>query len=152
MKKMYYEICSCNPANGGNGICGCTMGNRLVDTENTYTTITTTTTGALIDKIKPQMKQTAVEWLFAHLLPFLPFSDPKEREHFRRCLSEAKAMEKEQLIKAVDSIELVNRRYYKDGTFGDDKAGKEIQMTGREYIGLSTDGKAYYNETYGGEE
>ncbi len=61
-------------------------------------------------------------------------------------------MEKEQLIKAVDSIELVNRRYYKDGTFGDDKAGKEIQMTGREYIGLSTDGKAYYNETYKGGE
>jgi len=48
--------------------------------------------------------------------------------------------------------ELVNRRYYKDGTFGDDKAGKEIQMTGREYIGLSTDGKAYYNETYGGDK
>jgi hypothetical protein len=41
-------------------------------------------------------KQTAVEWLFAHLLPFLDFSDPKEREHFRKCLSEAKAMEKEQ--------------------------------------------------------
>jgi len=41
-------------------------------------------------------KQTAVEWLFAHLLPFLEFSDPKEREHFRKCLAEAKAMEKEQ--------------------------------------------------------
>jgi hypothetical protein len=41
-------------------------------------------------------KQTAVEWLFAHLLPFLEFSDPKEREHFRKCLAEAKEMEKEQ--------------------------------------------------------
>ena len=41
-------------------------------------------------------KQTASEWLFAHLLPFLEFSDPKEREHFRKCLAEAKAMEKEQ--------------------------------------------------------
>ena len=41
-------------------------------------------------------KQTATEWLFAHLLPFLEFSDPKEREHFRKCLAEAKAMEKEQ--------------------------------------------------------
>jgi hypothetical protein len=45
-------------------------------------------------------KQTAVEWLFAHLLPFLEFSDPKEREHFRKCLAEAKAMEKEQIIQA----------------------------------------------------
>ena len=43
-------------------------------------------------------KQTAVEWLFAHLLPFLEFSDPKEREHFRKCLAEAKAMEKEQIV------------------------------------------------------
>jgi hypothetical protein len=41
-------------------------------------------------------KQTATEWLFAHLLPFLEFSDPKEREHFRKCLAEAKAMEREQ--------------------------------------------------------
>ncbi len=41
-------------------------------------------------------KQTATEWLFAHLLPFLEFSDPKEREHFRNCLTEAKAIEKEQ--------------------------------------------------------
>jgi hypothetical protein len=43
-------------------------------------------------------KQTATEWLFAHLLPFLEFSDPKEREHFRKCLAEAKAMEREQII------------------------------------------------------
>jgi len=42
-------------------------------------------------------KQTAVEWLFAHLLPFLSFSDAKEREHFRKCLEEAKAMEREQM-------------------------------------------------------
>jgi uncharacterized protein YbaA (DUF1428 family) len=45
-------------------------------------------------------KQTATEWLFAHLLPFLEFSDPKEREHFRKCLAEAKAMEKEQIVDA----------------------------------------------------
>jgi hypothetical protein len=42
-------------------------------------------------------KQTAVEWLFAHLLPFLSFSDAKEREYFRKCLEEAKAMDKEQM-------------------------------------------------------
>lgn len=71
-------------------------------------------------------KQTAVEWLFAHLLPFLTFSDPKEREHFRRCLSEAKAMEKEQI---VDSY----RKGYREGA-------------------LREDFKDYYNETYGGDE
>jgi len=26
----YREICSCNPKNGGNGICGCVIGNELV--------------------------------------------------------------------------------------------------------------------------
>jgi hypothetical protein len=34
-------ICSCNPANGGNGICGCIMGNKLVPRDrksNIYTT------------------------------------------------------------------------------------------------------------------
>lgn len=30
-KVPYSTICFCNPANGGSGICGCTMGNRLVD-------------------------------------------------------------------------------------------------------------------------
>jgi hypothetical protein len=48
-------------------------------------------------------KQTAVEWLFAHLLPFLNdngFADPLENKHFFECLSEAKAMEKEQIEEA----------------------------------------------------
>jgi hypothetical protein len=26
----YGEICSCNPKNGGSGICGCVMGNELI--------------------------------------------------------------------------------------------------------------------------
>ena len=26
----YSEICSCNPKNGGSGVCGCTMGNQMV--------------------------------------------------------------------------------------------------------------------------
>ena len=54
-------------------------------------------------------KQTAVEWLFAHLLPFLPFSDAKEREHFRKCLEEAKAMEREQMGEAFDESRLTNQ-------------------------------------------
>jgi hypothetical protein len=69
-------------------------------------------------------KQTATEWLFAHLLPFLPFSDPKEREHFRKCLAEAKVMEKEQIIEAFCE------GYDHDG---DNYDGAEI---------------SYYNRTY----
>jgi hypothetical protein len=30
-KVPYYTLCSCNPANGGSGMCGCVMGNRMVD-------------------------------------------------------------------------------------------------------------------------
>lgn len=26
----YHTICGCNPANGGSGICGCIMGNKMV--------------------------------------------------------------------------------------------------------------------------
>lgn len=26
----YGELCSCNPKNGGSGICGCVMGNKMV--------------------------------------------------------------------------------------------------------------------------
>jgi len=73
-------------------------------------------------------KQTATEWLFAHLLPFLEFSDPKEREHFRKCLAEAKAMEREQIIKAFCE------GYDHDG---DNYDGAEI---------------SYYNRTYKGGE
>jgi hypothetical protein len=29
-KVPYNSICGCNPANGGDGICGCIMGNQLV--------------------------------------------------------------------------------------------------------------------------
>ena len=66
--------------------------------------------------------QTAVEWLFAHLLPFLSFSDVKEREHFRKCLEESKAMEKEQIKDA-----------YANGS--NDRLKNKV--------------KDYYNETYG---
>ena len=73
-------------------------------------------------------KQTATEWLFAHLLPFLEFSDPKEREHFRKCLSEAKAMEKEQIEEAWKRGNLptslgrvLTEKDYYNETYGDDK-------------------------------
>ena len=121
MKKMYYEICSCNPANGGNGICGCTMGNRLVDTENTYTTITTTTTGALIDKIKPQMKQTAVEWLMDQL----GIDGGTMRD-------KALTMEQEQIELAFDEGSECEYQYHINGDY-------------------RKEASTYYNETYGGD-
>lgn len=52
-------------------------------------------------------KQTATEWLFAHLLPFLNdngFADPLENEHFFKCLAEAKLMEKKQMIQFGESV------------------------------------------------
>ncbi len=32
---LYADICSCNPKNGGSGICGCIMGNQMVPKPNT---------------------------------------------------------------------------------------------------------------------
>jgi len=85
-------------------------------------------------------KQTAVEWLFAHLLPFLEFSDPKEREHFRKCLAEAKAMEKEQMEQA--DINGYDRKQYQH----------DLQYGGAEYWDVEPkDFEQYYNETYGGD-
>jgi hypothetical protein len=78
-------------------------------------------------------KQTAVEWLFAHLLPFLEFSDPKEREHFRKCLAEAKAMENEQIIEAFDEGQEYEYQYHINST-------------------PKFDSQTYFNETYGGEK
>lgn len=37
---IYADVCSCNPKNGGSGICGCTIGNKLLpepNQSNTYT-------------------------------------------------------------------------------------------------------------------
>jgi hypothetical protein len=48
------------------------------------------------------MMQTAVDWLFAQLLPHLDFSDIKEREHFVKSLEQAKAMERQQIKNAAN--------------------------------------------------
>jgi hypothetical protein len=94
-------------------------------------------------------KKTAVEWLQEGLETVLSH---EQQMQVIGLFEQAKAMEREQIVEAVDSVELVNRRYYKDGTFGDDKAGKEVPCEeGREYIGLSTTGEKYFNKTYGGE-
>jgi hypothetical protein len=48
----YGEICGCNPKNGGSGICGCVMGNKMVPNPKKHSTITyiSTTTDGIIDK------------------------------------------------------------------------------------------------------
>jgi hypothetical protein len=51
----YHTICSCNPANGGGGICGCTMGNKLVP-NNSKSNIYTTTSDNI--KFNWQYKET----------------------------------------------------------------------------------------------
>jgi len=42
-KVPYNTICGCNPANGGSGICGCIMGNKLVPKDRKSNIYTTTT-------------------------------------------------------------------------------------------------------------
>jgi hypothetical protein len=57
--------------------------------------------------------------------------------------------EKQQIVQAVDSVQLVQRYYYNDGTFGDDLIGKEVSAgSEREYFALSTTGEQYYKENY----
>lgn len=58
----YGEICSCNPKNGGSGICGCVMGNRMVQNPKKYNSskfdyITTTSTTNIELDIKDYEKE-----------------------------------------------------------------------------------------------
>jgi hypothetical protein len=87
-------------------------------------------------------KQTATEWLFAHLLPFLEFSDPKEREHFRKCLAEAKAMEKGQSISDYCEGFMSSG----EGWNGEYGLGDGLDVAGE--IGAED----YFNKTYGGDK
>ena len=70
-------------------------------------------------------KQTAVEWLFAHLVPHLDWSKVEDRELFRKLKAEAKQMHKEEIINS-----------FFEGAYGGDNIS----------------GEQYYNETYGGQE
>jgi hypothetical protein len=65
------------------------------------------------------MKQTAVEWLFAHLLPHLDWSKTEDRIRFRQLEQEAKAMEKEQIIDTYNKAAAfrmlqIGEQYYND--------------------------------------
>ena len=37
-KLRYGDICSCNPNNGGSGICGCTIANKFINNDSINTT------------------------------------------------------------------------------------------------------------------
>ena len=78
-------------------------------------------------------KQTAVEWLFAHLIQHLDWSKVEDRELFRKLKTEALAMEKEQIVDAWN---------------GGDYAYFYSKETGRDFA----DGEEYYQETYGGQD
>jgi hypothetical protein len=44
----YHSICSCNPRNGGSGICGCIMANKMVRNPKKYqTTLGTANTSTI---------------------------------------------------------------------------------------------------------
>ena len=76
-------------------------------------------------------KQTAVEWLFAHLVPHLDWSKVEDRKLFRKLKAEAEQMHKEEIVNA-----------WNDG----DYAYFYSKETGRDFV----DGSEYYNETFGG--
>lgn len=96
-------------------------------------------------------KQTALHWLNAELERLTTRAGINMSwAMMDNLIKQAKEIEREQIIEAVDSIQLVQRYYYKDGTFGDDLMGKEVSAgSEREYFALSTTGEQYYNETYG---
>jgi hypothetical protein len=57
-------------------------------------------------------KQTAVEWLFTHLVAHLDWSKVEDRELFRKLKTEALAMEKEQIVDAFTSGEYNSVEYF----------------------------------------
>jgi len=99
-------------------------------------------------------QQTAVEWL-ADEISYNLFMWPNDTDWMFGLVEKAKQMEKEQIVKAIDSIQLVSRRYYKDGTdwkYWDDVLGWEVPTSDEnEYFGLSITGEKYYKQTYGTE-
>ncbi len=77
-----------------------------------------------------ESKQTAVEWFFEHLMPFIEFSDAEKREDVRNVLEQAKEMFKQQTVAAH---------------------GRKTTITdvnGTNLYGIKT-GQEYFNETYG---
>ena len=70
------------------------------------------------------MKQTAVEWLADNIMPMIPFHTLEYRNNFIKFIEQAKEMEKEQIINAVN--------------FGDARGKITTYCTAEQY----------YNETF----
>ena len=47
----YHTICGCNPVNGGSGVCGCSMANKMVKKGGSTITSTSTDTDYIIDTV-----------------------------------------------------------------------------------------------------
>jgi len=61
------------------------------------------------------MKQTAVEWLEGQILNLMSFDTIDFRKEFREKIEQAKEMEKEQIVKAYESLEYRHgENYYKE--------------------------------------
>lgn len=45
----YWQTCSCSPLNGGSGICGCIMANKMVPNPKKYGSTTVNTHTTLVD-------------------------------------------------------------------------------------------------------
>jgi len=89
--------------------------------------------------------KTAVEWLMEEL----PKHGSGAVRTFGDLFEQAKEMEKEQIVKAVDAVQIVHRKYFENGWTGEDILGKEVPTTkDRTYFGLSKNGEQYYNETF----
>jgi hypothetical protein len=71
------------------------------------------------------MKQTAVEWLYENIL-----LTPLDIRSINKCLEQAKAMEKEQIIEAVESTI------------------KSVKLTEDKTAFFAMGGEGYYTETY----
>ena len=74
-------------------------------------------------------QQTAVEWLWNEIDNLIPYQDINKAQQFNGLLEQAKAMEKEQIMKA-----------WEDG----DYAYFYSKETGKDF----ENGEQYYNETY----
>ena len=85
-KVLYSSICSCNPANGGSGICGCIMANQMVDPDHygktTWGTAIKPFTEWLTPTTKPDVGETQLEEFneYLHMLADMKTVDLKRKQ------------------------------------------------------------------------
>jgi len=92
--------------------------------------------------------KTAVEFLEIEIQKVV-YIAKSNKVKFDELMEQAKEMEKEQIVKAVDAVQIVHRKYFENGWTGEDILGKEVPTTkDRTYFGLSKNGEQYYNETF----